>query len=94
MIQIRKKPDCCGCGACLNICPKSCIKMSRDNEGFLYPKVETDKCINCGLCEKSCPIALVNKNWTRKSKNWTLKNSWRTALSKGSTSGPPPLDRT
>ena len=38
--------------------------------------------------------ALVNKNWTQKSKNWTLKNIWRTTLMKACTSGPPPLDRT
>ena len=39
-------------------------------------------------------VALVNKNWTQKAKNWTLKNIWRTTLMKACTSGPPPLDRT
>ena len=28
--------------------------MSRDDEGFLYPKVEETACIGCGLCEKVC----------------------------------------
>ena len=29
--------------------------MIENNEGFLYPKVDSDKCIECGLCEKVCP---------------------------------------
>ena len=56
MIEIQNKKDCCGCGACNQVCPKQCIKMESDKEGFLYPKVDTESCINCGLCEKSCPI--------------------------------------
>ena len=30
--------------------------MQEDTEGFLYPKVNKDTCIDCGLCEKVCPI--------------------------------------
>ena len=37
MIEIKKKSDCCGCTACANACPKSCIEMIEDSEGFLYP---------------------------------------------------------
>lgn len=40
----------------MSICPKTCIKMQRDNEGFLYPVVDKVNCINCGLCEKICPV--------------------------------------
>ena len=39
-------------------------------------------------------LALVNKNWTQESNNWTLRNIWRTTLMKVCASGPPPLDRT
>lgn len=56
MIEINRKEDCCGCGACTQICPKSCITMSSDNEGFLYPNVDLSICVNCGLCEKVCTI--------------------------------------
>lgn len=55
MIQITDKTKCCGCNACAQICPKHCITMKLDNEGFLYPKVDTNTCIDCGLCEKTCP---------------------------------------
>lgn len=54
MIQIKDKADCCGCTACASICPKDAITMEPDTLGFKYPKVDLDKCINCGLCEKVC----------------------------------------
>lgn len=45
--------DCCGCGSCRDVCPKEAISMVADDEGFLYPQVSQDKCINCGLCTKN-----------------------------------------
>lgn len=59
MMQIKEKHNCSGCSACFNICPKQCIEMKADEEGFVYPVVDQTKCINCGLCEKICPI--INK---------------------------------
>lgn len=58
MIKIdeSKNQDCCGCGACVSVCPRQCITMIMDREGFLYPRVDEDQCINCNLCEKVCPI--------------------------------------
>lgn len=55
MIHIREKKQCCGCMACVNICPKQCIDMHEDEEGFLYPSVNQSICIDCKLCEKVCP---------------------------------------
>ena len=55
MIGNMKKNECCGCGACYNICPKKAIEMLEDEEGFKYPKINADKCVRCGLCEKICP---------------------------------------
>ena len=43
---VRKNPaECTGCGACVSICPKQAITMQPDAEGFLYPKVDGDKCV-------------------------------------------------
>ena len=56
MINIKSKEDCCGCSACAQRCPKQCISMKEDDEGFLYPQVDSSKCIDCHLCEKVCPV--------------------------------------
>ena len=55
MIDTISKIDCTGCFGCYNICPKKCIHMEPDIEGFLYPKVDYNECIHCGLCQKTCP---------------------------------------
>lgn len=54
MIQITNKVNCCGCTACASICPHQAISMKPDTLGFLYPKVDLQKCIDCGLCDKVC----------------------------------------
>lgn len=56
MIEIKKKEQCSGCGACRNVCPRNCITMVDDAEGFAYPQVNAENCIDCHLCEKVCPI--------------------------------------
>ncbi|WP_195467396.1 Coenzyme F420 hydrogenase/dehydrogenase, beta subunit C-terminal domain [Clostridium sp. D43t1_170807_H7] len=61
MIEISKKEECHGCHGCMNICPKNCISMEIDNEGFWYPMVDKSICINCNLCEKVCPIINIPK---------------------------------
>ncbi len=47
---------CSGCAACVQVCPKSAILMKANSEGFLYPNVNAELCINCKLCEKTCPV--------------------------------------
>ena len=54
MIQ-NNRADCSGCAACKNICPKNCITMQRDAEGFDYPKINHEVCIKCGRCDATCP---------------------------------------
>lgn len=56
MIHIVDKSACCGCNACVQRCPKHCITMREDEEGFLYPFVDQSLCIDCGLCERVCPV--------------------------------------
>ncbi len=53
--------QCTGCHACLNICPVRAIEMSDTGEGFKYPKIDSQSCINCNKCEKVCP-ALNGRN--------------------------------
>lgn len=59
---------CCGCAACCSICPTSAIQMLPNQEGFLYPDVDMNKCVTCGLCESVCPILCkpaVSETYTR-----------------------------
>ena len=56
MFYIKDKVNCCGCSACVEKCPKQCLEMREDGEGFLYPQLKSNDCIDCGLCEKVCPI--------------------------------------
>ena len=56
MIEIKDKKECTGCTACMATCPKQCISMKEDEEGFLYPHVDKDICNNCGACNKVCPV--------------------------------------
>lgn len=57
MIQISERAKCCGCTACVNVCPVQCIVMRRDREeGFDYPVANPDICIGCGKCEAICPV--------------------------------------
>ena len=48
--------NCTGCHACASICPKNCIQMQETGEGFLFPVIDTAKCIQCSRCEKVCPV--------------------------------------
>lgn len=54
MIKINNPADCCGCTACASICNHDAITMKPDSLGFLYPEVDKEKCVDCGLCEKVC----------------------------------------
>lgn len=65
MIEIRNKEDCCGCTSCASICPKQCILMVEDNEGFLYPYVDKSQCVDCHLCEIKCPVVEKNKTFAQ-----------------------------
>lgn len=59
MKEICSKDSCIGCAACVNACPRSCIKMQEDKWGYIYPVIDDSLCTDCGLCVKVCPS---NKN--------------------------------
>ncbi|MCM1286165.1 MAG: Coenzyme F420 hydrogenase/dehydrogenase, beta subunit C-terminal domain [Acetobacter sp.] len=53
MIVVNEN-TCIGCEACVNICPKKCITMKQNSEGFYLPVVNKDECINCSACNRVC----------------------------------------
>ena len=66
MIVLASNKTCTGCSACFNICPQQAIQMQADKEGFLQPFINQEKCIECGLCVKHCPV--INPINTKKLK--------------------------
>lgn len=54
MELVKRKEDCCGCRTCEKVCPAEAITIEADVCGFLYPHIEKEKCIDCGLCLKKC----------------------------------------
>lgn len=74
MIEIKDKKACCGCSACVQICPRKCIRMAADDEGFEYPVVNPTDCISCGLCERVCPMLYREDAPKRPLKVYATKN--------------------
>lgn len=56
LLKDEKLLLCTGCGACVQACVKSCIRMQVNSEGFCYPIIDEEKCIACKKCEKSCQV--------------------------------------
>lgn len=52
---LANRDVCTGCMACMNACAKVALTFDKDDEGFLQPFVNADLCVECGLCERSCP---------------------------------------
>lgn len=74
-LKTKRKEACNGCTACVYVCPKKCIEMKEDFEGFIYPVIDESKCVNCGKCLTVCsntkeqnvfvkpvPYACINNN--------------------------------
>ena len=57
MEQICNTNLCTGCSACMNVCPKDAITMTEQGiYGNELPFIDQNKCIDCGLCTKTCPV--------------------------------------
>lgn len=54
MKLFEDKAKCCGCGLCAVVCKKNAITMEIDSRGFIYPQINDEICIECGMCVKAC----------------------------------------
>ncbi len=48
--------QCCGCGSCVDSCPKGAISMEVTSYGYRVPSVYTASCVDCGKCISACPV--------------------------------------
>lgn len=76
---------CTGCFACANVCPKDAITLPINEEGFYYPQIDANQCINCGLCDKICPQINQHKTYTMQKAyyGWCIDDNIRKQSSSG-----------
>ena len=86
MIVITDKHKCCGCEACVLVCPKHCISLQQDNEGFLYPYADKESCVECGLCQRVCPTINLRAQ-TLPMSVWAAQNMDKKVRRKSSSGG-------
>lgn len=82
--------NCTGCHACVNICPAKCIIMKKAETGFLTPEIDRSSCINCGQCEKVCPVVHIPEISTQ-TVAYAMKNRNQNERSKSTSGGIFPL---
>ncbi|MBQ9768216.1 MAG: Coenzyme F420 hydrogenase/dehydrogenase, beta subunit C-terminal domain [Lachnospiraceae bacterium] len=63
-VLYESKAECCGCEACVNVCPRQAIRMAEDEYGFRYPQTDEDLCTECGLCKRVCAFRNVTETNT------------------------------
>lgn len=87
MINLCNINDCSGCMSCYSSCPQNAITIIENENGFSIPKINTDKCIECGLCVKSCPVLTKDNNLNQFNKvgyaAWTKDEKTRKQSSSG-----------
>jgi coenzyme F420-reducing hydrogenase beta subunit len=64
MVTEKQNNLCTGCGVCAAICPKKCLDIRLDEDGFYKAFCNEAECVNCGLCDKVCPKFMSSQEKT------------------------------
>ena len=78
---------CLECRACEQICSKHAISMQENAEGFSYPKIDMDICVDCGLCVKVCPAIHADDIKSKSCDVYAAQLKDKTILKKSSSGG-------
>lgn len=86
---LQIEDSCTGCGACVSICPKRALNLEYNNEGFYYPKINNDLCIDCKSCDKVCHVLnnSYNNSISKNYKPYMLKAKSKDIVYKSSSGG-------
>jgi len=65
---------CCGCGECFAVCPTKAIIMKKNEQGFLYPVIDNDKCVDCSKCARYCSFNKKGENCSSVLESYAMKH--------------------
>ena len=68
--EVVEQKLCHSCGACFASCGHDSINYHETVGGYLFPRINTDSCMHCGLCYDVCP----GDHFTEKLKSKTFND--------------------
>lgn len=86
-INVTDEGNCCGCLACMAVCPTNAISKTENERGFIVPTIDDSKCINCGFCLRTCDFKKEHKEQSNNKRAYALIFSDKKVLRKSTSGG-------